>query len=135
MKPIYISLFFLFSIVVFFSCKSDTKKLEIGQKTFIKVKEVFDAGDVIKGELIHAKFKITNTGKYPLVISEVKGSCSCTIASKPTEPIQPGKSKIISATVKTEKKKAGKLTQAVRIVANTEPSITVVRIKANVIVK
>jgi len=135
MRTIKKPLLFVLSIALLLSCKSDVNKLEVGQKTTIKVKEVYNAGDVIKGEEIKAKFKVTNTGKYPLLISQVKGSCACTIASKPTEPIQPGKSKVISANVKTEKKNAGELTQSVRIVANTVPSITVVRIKANVIVK
>ena len=124
-----------FSFVFLFSCKSDVNKLQIGQKTTIKVNEVHDGGTIIKGEKITAKFNVTNTGKYPLVISEVKGSCSCTIASKPTKPIKPGESKIITAEVKTEKKKVGKLTQSVRMVANTVPSVTVLRITANVVSK
>ena len=138
-----------FFILLLFSCKSDADKLQIGQKTTIKVQipnesgektslrvsEVYDAKEVIKGEVIKAKFKITNTGKYPLVISSVKGSCSCTIASKPTKPIKPGESKMITADVKTEKKKVGKLTQSVRMVANTVPSVTVLRITANVVSK
>ena len=125
----------LFSIVFLFSCKSDTEQLQIGQKTTIKVNEVHDGGTVIKGEKIMAKFNVTNTGKYPLVISSVKGSCSCTIASKPTKAIKPGESKIITAEVKTEKKPVGKLTQSVRMVANTVPSMTVLRITANVVAK
>tara|TARA_B100000674_G_C37757242_1_gene876201 strand:- start:7 stop:405 length:399 start_codon:yes stop_codon:yes gene_type:complete len=124
-----------FSIIFLFSCKSDADKLQIGQKTTIKVNEVHDGGTIIKGEKITAKFNVTNTGKYPLVISSVKGSCSCTIASKPTKPIKPGESKIITAEVKTEKKKVGKLTQSVRMVANTVPSVTVLRITANVVSK
>ena len=124
-----------FTLVFLFSCKSDVNKLQIGQKTTIKVNEVHDGGTIIKGEVITAKFNVTNTGKYPLVISDVKGSCSCTIASKPTKPIKPGESKIITAEVKTEKKKVGKLTQSVRMVANTVPSVTVLRITANVVSK
>ena len=144
-----LSILLFFSIVFLFSCKSDADQLQIGQKTTIKVQsndetgnkttfrvsEVYDAKEVIKGEVIKAKFKITNTGKYPLVISSVKGSCSCTIASKPTKPIKPGESKIITAEVKTEKKSVGKLAQSVRMVANTVPSMTVLRIKANVVLK
>ena len=42
---------------------------------------------------------------------------------------------IITAEVKTEKKSVGKLAQSVRMVANTVPSMTVLRIKANVVLK
>lgn len=36
-------------------------------------------------------FEFTNTGDAPLIISNVRSSCGCTVPSKPTEPIQPGK--------------------------------------------
>ena len=36
-------------------------------------------------------FEFTNTGDAPLIITDVKSSCGCTVPSKPTEPIQPGK--------------------------------------------
>ncbi|MBL7983678.1 MAG: DUF1573 domain-containing protein, partial [Flavobacteriales bacterium] len=35
-------------------------------------------------------FKFTNTGKEPLVISDAKGSCGCTVPEYPKEPIAPG---------------------------------------------
>ena len=43
----------------------------------------FDAGERIKGEKIYAEFRVENTGRYPLVFGEIKGSCSCTVAEKP----------------------------------------------------
>lgn len=36
-------------------------------------------------------FEFTNTGNEPLVISNVLSTCGCTVPSKPTEPILPGK--------------------------------------------
>jgi hypothetical protein len=94
------------------------------------VEPVFDAGELVKGEVIRAKFEVENTGEYPLVIAEVKGSCSCTVASKPEDPIAPGESGIITAEVDTERTSTGLITKSVRIVANTEPSVTEVAIKA-----
>ena len=55
-----------FTLVFLFSCKSDVNKLQIGQKTTIKVNEVHDGGTIIKGEVITAKFNVTNTGKISL---------------------------------------------------------------------
>ena len=82
-----------------------------------------------------AKFKIKNTGDYPLVIAEVKGSCSCTVAEYPEEPLAPGEKATILAHVNTDKTGAGILNKSVSIVSNTEPSITRVVIKANVTTK
>ena len=99
----------------------------------MEVLTLFDAGEVMKGEVITAKFSIKNTGDYPLVIADVVGSCSCTVAEKPEEPIAPGESGDVLAYVNTDKLSAGPLNKSVRIVANTENSVTEVIVKANVI--
>jgi hypothetical protein len=110
-------------------------KVEVGNKTSMEVNLVYDAGDIAKGEVIDAKFTIKNTGSFPLVLGEVKGSCSCTVAEKPEEPIAPGESGVIKAHVTTSAANAGVLAKPVFIVANTEPSRTEVVIKANILDK
>ena len=35
------------------------------------------------------EFAFTNSGKVPLIITEVKTSCGCTVAEYPKEPIAP----------------------------------------------
>jgi hypothetical protein len=114
-----------------FSC-SGTDVVEVGNKTSMIVKPVFDAGEVVKGEVITATFMVENTGQYPLVIADVKGSCSCTVADKPEDPIVPGETGTIKAEVDTENLSTGLITKSVRIVANTEPSVTEVAIKATI---
>lgn len=116
------------------SCGGGTD-VSIGDKTTMEINDVFDAGDVVKGEMVTAEFTIKNTGDYPLVLGEVKGSCSCTVAEYPENPLAPGESAIISAHVDTDKVQAGLLNKSVRIVANTTPSVKEVVIKANVIRK
>ena len=74
--------------LVFFGCSEN--KLEVGQKTTMEIDSVFNAGTVVKVEIIHATFKVRNTGDYPLVFCEVRASCGCTVPSKPQKPIQPG---------------------------------------------
>lgn len=120
------------------SCGDDSasaeggENVEVGNKTTIVVNPIYDAGDVVKGEIITAVFTVKNTGKYPLVVSEVKGSCTCTVAEKPEKPIAPGSEAVIKAEVDTEKTSSGDISKSVRIVANTEPSVTEVVIKAKV---
>jgi hypothetical protein len=113
------------------SC-SGSDKVAVGQKTTMVMNPVCDAGWVVKGEIIKAKFIVKNTGNYPLVIAEAKPSCSCTIASKPEDPIMPGKTGVISAHVDTDKTTLSIISKTVRIVANTEPGTTEVLIKARV---
>jgi hypothetical protein len=123
---------FISSVIFLFSACSGSETVEIGNKTTMVVNPVYDGGTVIKGELITAKFLVENTGKYPLVIAEVKGSCTCTVAEKPEDPILPGNSGVIKAVVDTDRTSTGMISKSVRIVANTEPSVTEVAIKATV---
>lgn len=111
------------------ACKDNTK-VEVGQKTTMEVNLVFDAGTVIKGEVINAKFKVKNTGKYPLVFGEVRPSCSCTVPHKPEKPILPGETGEIVAQVMTDKLSTKNVTKSVTVMANTEPNTTVLMIKA-----
>ncbi len=124
----------LFILTVLMGC-SENNLFEIGQKTTMKVNPVYDAGKVLLGEEVEAIFEVKNSGEYPLVISEVKGSCSCTVVDRPEKPIAPGKSEKIKATVKTESASLGRLVKEVRITANTEPSVTVLKINAEVFSK
>jgi hypothetical protein len=114
-----------------FSC-SDDQPLQVGQKTTMEVETVFDAGTVVKGEVINAKFKVTNTGEYPLVIGDVTPSCSCTVAEEPEEAIQPGESSEIIAQVKTDNLSSKKIQKMITVMANTEPSVTVLEIKGKI---
>jgi hypothetical protein len=115
-------LFFTLTSIVLLGCNSKDN-LEIGQKTTLEVNKVFNGGKVLLGEEVEAVFNVKNTGNYPLIISEVKGSCSCTVAEYPEEPIEPGG---------TDNAAEGLLTKEVRMIANTEPSLTIMQIKANV---
>lgn len=125
----------LASVLLLFGC-SDNKSIEVGNKTTMEVApEVFDAGEVIKGEVVTAKFIIKNTGEYPLVIGEVKGSCSCTVASYPEEPIPPGGEGEILSHVNTDDLGVGPLNKAVRIVANTTPSVSQVIVRGDIMRK
>ena len=114
------------------SC-SENMDYSPGTRTTMEVAPEFDAGEVVKGEFITAKFKVTNTGDYPLVIADVKAGCTCTVAQKPEEPIAPGESADIIAQVDTDKTGVGAVIKSLNIVANADPSVTVVKIKATVL--
>jgi len=50
----------------------------------------FDFGTVDQGEKVTHVYKFANTGNEPLIISNAKGSCGCTVPSWPKEPIPVG---------------------------------------------
>lgn len=88
-----------------------------------------DFGKVAQGEKLTFSYKFVNNGKSDLLISQASGSCGCTVAEFPQEPIAPGKDGIISVTLNTEGKK-GALHKTITIFANTYPSETILHIKA-----
>jgi len=122
----------LFVLPFVFSCTGEEESIEVGKKTSLEVNEVYDAGTVIKGEVIRAVFIVKNTGEHPLVFGEVRPSCSCTVADKPTEPIQPGASTKIIAKVNTANVSSKEVTKSVTIMTNTTPSTKVLIIKAKI---
>ncbi len=84
---------------------------------------VFEFGTVTEGEIVTHTFSFENTGSEPLIITDAKGSCGCTVPSKPTAPIAPGDSGEITVQFNS-KNKQGPRNQKVTITANTNPAQT-----------
>ena len=57
----------------------------------LSVKETaFDFGTIPQGKPVYHFFEVTNTGKDPMVITNVQTSCGCTTPEWSKEPIAPG---------------------------------------------
>ncbi|RMF04691.1 MAG: DUF1573 domain-containing protein [Bacteroidetes bacterium] len=91
----------------------------------------FDFGTVNEGEMVEHTYKFTNTGSEPLVLSDAKGSCGCTVPQWPREPIAPGQSGEITVQFNSKGKK-GKRNQKVTITANTNPPQTFIYLTGEV---
>lgn len=122
----------MFLFLVLSSCK-ENGELEVGQKTSMRIDKVFEAGERVKGEVVEAVFNIENTGRYPLVFGEIKGSCSCTVAEKPEAPIMPGEKGLITAKVNTEKfRNNTEVSKTITLMANTVPNRVVLKVKMKI---
>lgn len=95
-------------------------------------KDVHDYGTIKNGANGQCTFEFKNTGNAPLIISNAKGSCGCTVPSWPQEPIAPGAKGTI--TVKYDTKRTGAINKSVTITSNAvnEPT-KVLRIKGEVL--
>lgn len=81
----------------------------------------FNFGQIAIGEKVTHVFKFTNTGKSPLVISQVNPSCGCTTPKDwPTEPIAAGESGQITIEFNS-KGFPGKVDKSVSILTNCIP--------------
>jgi hypothetical protein len=91
----------------------------------------FDFGTVTEGEIITHTFSFTNTGEEPLIISDARGTCGCTVPSKPTAPIAPGETGEITVRFDSSNK-VGKRNQRVTVIANTTPPQTIISLDGTV---
>ncbi len=79
-----------------------------------------DYGTVKKGDETNSTryFKFTNVGKSPLIISNCRGSCGCTVPQCPTEPILAGKTSEIK--VHYDINRVGPFTKTVTVTSNAK---------------
>jgi hypothetical protein len=93
-----------------------------------------DFGDIVQGQQVAHTFVLTNTGKQPLIISNVAATCGCTVPSWPKEPVAPGKSAEIKVSFNSTGK-VGKQNSVVRIYSNASEPIEKVSLISNVLTK
>ena len=92
-----------------------------------------DLGKIVQGAKVDRTFTFENTGGSALVISDVRGSCGCTVAKDwPKEPVKPGASGTIAFTFDSEGRN-GRQDKTITMVANTSPPSTVLTFSAEVI--
>lgn len=91
----------------------------------------FQFGVVDEGDIVKHSFTFTNTGNEPLVISNCKGSCGCTVPTWPHEPIAPGATGEIKVEFNT-KGKPGNQSKRVTVTANTVPTDTYIEVSGEV---
>lgn len=92
----------------------------------------YDFKELSEGPQATHEFKFTNTGKEPLILSNVRASCGCTTPSWPKEPILPGKDGTIVVTYNTQGR-PGPFTKSVTISSNASEPNKVIIIKGDVI--
>lgn len=98
------------------------------QIIFSKVEH--DFGTIEQFADASATFEFKNTGKQPLILSDVRTSCGCTVPQWPKSPIMPGKT--ASITVKYDSKSLGVILRQVTVVSNAATPSVVLTIKGMV---
>jgi uncharacterized protein (DUF58 family) len=100
--------------------------------TFNKL--VHDYGTIFVGSDGTYEFEFTNTGNEPLILSQPRSSCGCTVPDWPRKPILPGEKEKIKVTYNTAIR--GNFTKTVTILSNAKTNNAVVlTIRGNVVDK
>jgi hypothetical protein len=94
-------------------------------------KVVHDYGTIKKGSDGSCNFTFKNKGKEPLILSDVRSSCGCTVPTWPKEPVMPGQSGVIKVVYDT--KKVGGISKTITVISNATNSTVVLSIKGSVI--
>ena len=92
---------------------------------------VWDFGTIQQGDSPEFSFKFKNTGNEPMIISNAKGSCGCTVPKWPKEPIAPGATGEINVKFNSKGKK-GSQNKTVTLTANTTPPTTKLRVTGQI---
>jgi Protein of unknown function (DUF1573) len=80
-------------------------------------------------------FEFKNTGDAPLIITNVQSTCGCTVPSKPTEPIMPGKTGKIDVKYNMSPGPIRKTITVESNATNVEGGRIALKIKGEVLVK
>jgi hypothetical protein len=78
-----------------------------------------DLGKIKEGEMPEISWKFKNTGNKPLVIVNASGTCGCTVAEKPEQPVAPGETGVIKAKFSSEGR-VGPNNKQVMVTANAK---------------
>ena len=96
--------------------------------------ESYNFGKVTAGDKVIYDFKFTNAGKSPLIITDARASCGCTVPEWPHTPVRPGESASIHVVFNSAAKK-GLVDKQVTVTANTNPPENRVHLIGEVVVK
>lgn len=128
---------FLLVVVTFTISCSQTpataeKKSALGPGIEFKTLE-HDFGTIEKGGNGTFEFIFTNTGSEPLILSNVRSSCGCTIPEWPKDPIKPGDNSAIKVIYDTQR--IGNFTKSISVYSNVGENPIMLQIKGIVVEK
>jgi len=138
MKNIYLILIVVLGVVITL-CKSESKEtpepvtvLETAYPVITFDKMEHDFGEMKQGDEKQTTFTFTNTGVVPLVITDIKAKCGCTVPDDwQSGPIAPGSSSEFTVSFNSRSKK-GRIKQPITLTANTKNGSEQVAITATV---
>lgn len=124
-------LIFILSVGLF-SATSSKIESKTGKVAIISFEtEVIDYGTIEQHSDGTRLFAFTNEGDAPLLITNVKTSCGCTVPSYSKEPILPGKSGELK--IKYDTKRLGAFTKTITVTSNAEGGNKILKIKGNIV--
>lgn len=112
-------------------CSQTTSSKDSTNKATITFTETdHDYGTIAWGGDGSFNFEFKNTGSEPLLLTDVRSSCGCTVPEWPKEPVKPGKSEKI--TVKYNTRISGKFNKTITVYSNASNTPVTLKIHGTV---
>ncbi|NLK82339.1 MAG: DUF1573 domain-containing protein [Bacteroidales bacterium] len=100
------------------------------QDSIIFTSTTYDYGVIEQGGDGLCEFTFTNKGEKPLILSNVRAACGCTVPEWPREPIMPGESNSIK--IKYNTNIIGTFSKTIQVYSNAVNSHVVLTITGQV---
>ncbi|MFK8059822.1 MAG: DUF1573 domain-containing protein [Polaribacter sp.] len=113
------------------NAKSRDAEIKKGTALVSFDEKVFDFGTVNEGEIVQTTFKVTNSGKSDLVITDAQVTCGCTVPVWPKAPIKPGETKEIKVKFNTAGKQ-NRQKKDITLITNTESGREILTLRGSV---
>jgi len=133
MKKIFASAIFVIATFSLSCCQSTTTakpESVFGPGIEFEVTE-HNFGQIQQGGNGTFEFIFTNTGTEPLILSNVRSSCGCTIPSWPHEPIPAGGKEAIK--VKYDTNRVGQFNKTISVYSNAKEEPIILKISGEVL--
>ena len=108
----------LMSFSVADSVKLSDAKVVVTDNVILWKNETINVGEIPQNKPKPIDFEFENTGKTPVLITNVQGSCGCTATNYTKTPIAPGKTGVVTATYNAAN--LGGFTKTVSVTTNTK---------------
>jgi hypothetical protein len=119
--------------IAFNSSTPKAEKIAPLKANFQWHKTAYSFGKIAHNKPAKATFSFVNTGNEPLVIKSAVGSCGCTVANYPKQPILPGQKGEVTAVYNAAK--LGAFNKTITLTSNTQQAKTVLSISGEVVKK
>lgn len=130
MKKIALSLLMMLLVVAAYAQDQETAKVTGPQITFEESE--YNFGDIKQGEEVEHVFTFKNTGKVPLVLSNVRTTCGCTASEWTKQPVAPGKTGQVKVTFNSAGK-MGVQNKAITVISNAINAQVQIKMVGNVV--
>ena len=138
MKRVFSALFFLLSFTLIATAQTTEKKTQevtqerteaptdkVGPKLEFE-SETIDFGTIAQDSEPYRTIKIKNVGDEPLLITNARGSCGCTVPTVPKKPIAPGETAEMK--VRYDTKRLGNINKTVTLTTNEKNPMKTIRV-------